>query len=156
VNRLKWSLVLCSVALVGCAAQTADVNWNHAGRAFAAGELVAPMVFNRKDASRCAGLWMLHGDAVDDGAFSLEAHRAFPEELRLPFAMNAFEFFGEDGINEVAYRQAADLAELQLRSALAGDSEAFRRYFEALGRCSTQPETVGDVAADAIDAPADE
>lgn len=154
MNRLKWSLVLCSVALAGCAGQTANVNWNLAGGAFTAGEGVAPMVFNRKDASRCTGLWMLHGDAVDDGAFPLEVHDAFPEELRLPYAMNAAQFFGEDGINEVAYREAADLAELQLRSALAGDGEAFRLYFEALGRCSTQPEAVGDAAGDAIDAPA--
>lgn len=154
MNAPKWSLALCSVALVGCAAQTASVNWNLADGAFTAGEGVAPMVFNRRDASRCAGLWMLHGDAVDDGAFPLEVHRAFPEELRLPYAINAVQFFGEDGINEVAYRQAADLAELQLRSALAGDREAFRLYFEALGRCSTKPEAVGDEAGDAIDAPA--
>ncbi|MEH6661967.1 MAG: hypothetical protein V7679_09995 [Parasphingorhabdus sp.] len=153
--RRTWGLALCSVALAGCAAQTADVNWSLAGRTFAAGEGVAPMVFNRKDASRCAGLWMLHGNAVDDGAFPSAAQHAFPEELRLPYAMNAAEFFGEDGINEVAYRQAADLAELQLRSALAGDREAFRLYFEALGRCSTKPEAVGDEARDAIDAPAD-
>jgi len=113
------------------------------------------MVFNRKDASRCAGIWMLHGDAVDDAAFSLEAHRAFPQELRLPHAVYAVRFFGEDGLNERAYREAADLAESQLRKALAGDREAFRRYFEALGRCSTKPEAVGDEAGDAIDAPAD-
>ncbi len=154
MNALKWSLALCSVALVGCAAQTANVNWNLAGGAFAAGEGVAPMVFNRKDASRCTGMWMLHGDALDDGAFPSAARDAFPEELRLPYAINAVQFFGEDGINEVAYRQAADLAELQLRSALAGDREAFRLYFEALGRCSTKPEAVGDEAGDAIDAPA--
>lgn len=151
----KWSLALCSVALAGCAAQTAEVNWNLAGHAFTAGEVVAPMVFNRKDASRCTGMWMLHGDAVDDGAFPSEAHDAFPEELRLPYAMSAAEFFGEDGINEVAYRQGADLAELQLRSALAGDREAFRLYFEALGKCSTKPETVGDATGDAVDAAAE-
>lgn len=151
----KWSLALCSVALAGCAAQTAEVNWNLAGPAFTAGEVVAPMVFNRKDASRCSGMWMLHGDAVDDGAFPSGVHDAFPKELRLPYAINAAEFFREDGINQVAYRQAADLAESQLRSALAGDREAFRRYFEALGQCSTQPEAVSDETADAIDAPAD-
>lgn len=154
MNRLKWGLALCSVALVGCAAQTANVNWSLAGGAFTAGEGVAPMVFNRKDASRCAGLWMLHGNAVDDGAFSMGVRRAFPEELRLPYAINAVQFFGEDGLNEVAYREAADLAESQLRKVLAGDRKAFRRYFEALGRCSTKPEAVGDEAGDAIDAPA--
>ncbi|WP_394700003.1 hypothetical protein [uncultured Parasphingorhabdus sp.] len=147
-------LVLCSVALAGCAAQMADVNWSLAGRDFSAGEAVAPMVFDRKDASRCAGLWMLHGDAVDDGAFSLEAHRVFPEELRLPYAVYAARFFGEDGLNEVAYREAADRAESQLRKLLAGDRKAFRRYFDALGRCSTKAEAVGDEAGDAIDAPA--
>lgn len=151
----KWSLALCSVALAGCAAQIAEVNWNLAGRAFAAGEADAPMEYNLKDASRCVGMWMLHGDAVDDGAFPSEAHDAFPEELRLPYAMSAAEFFRLDEINQVAYRKAANHAELQLRSALAGDREAFRLYFEALGRCSTQPEAVSDEAADAIDAPAE-
>ncbi|NRD89134.1 hypothetical protein C8024_06245 [Sphingopyxis sp. BSNA05] len=58
-------------------------------------------------------------------------------------------------MNELAYREAADLAESQLRKALAGDGEAFRLYFEALGRCSTKPEAVGDEAGHAIDAPAD-
>lgn len=110
------------------------------------------MVFNRKDASRCTGIWMLHGDAVDDGAFPSETRGAFPEALRLPYAINAVRFFGEDGLNELAYREAADLAESQLRQALAGDREAFRLYFEALGRCSTKPEAVGDGAGDAIDA----
>ena len=156
MNRRAWGLALCSFALAGCAAQTAEVKWNFAGRAFVAREVVAPMVFNRKDASRCAGLWMLHGDAVDDGAFSLEVHRAFPQELRLPYAINAVRFFGEDGLNELAYREAADLAESQLRSALAGGREASRLYFEALGRCSTKPEAVGDEAGDAIDALAGE
>ncbi|WP_173203555.1 hypothetical protein [Sphingopyxis sp. BSNA05] len=75
----------------------ADVNWSLAGRDFSAGEAVAPMVFDRKDASRCAGLWMLHGDAVDDGAFSMEVHRAFPEELRLPYAINAVQFLAKTG-----------------------------------------------------------
>ena len=155
MNRRTCGLALCSVALAGGAAQTAEVDWNLAGGAFTAGDVVAPLVFNRTDASRCAGIWMLHGDAVDDAAFSLEVHRAFPQELRLPYAINAVQFFGGDGLNELAYREAADLAESQLRQALAGDREAFRLYFEALGRCSTKPEAVGDGAGDAIDALAD-
>ncbi|MFK7841414.1 MAG: hypothetical protein AB8B54_04035 [Sphingorhabdus sp.] len=151
----KWSLALCSVALAGCAAQTAEVNWNLAGRAFAAGEVDAPMVYNWKDASRCVSLWMLHGDAVDDGAFPSTAHDGFPEELRLPYAINAAEFFRVDQPHQVTDYQAADDAEIQLRSALAGDREAFQLYFEALGKCSTKPETVGDPTGDAVDAAAE-
>ncbi len=150
-------LVLAAGLLgAGCAAQTAKVDWNLAGHAFAAGEADAPMVHTRKDASRCTGLWMLHGDAVDDRAFPLNADDAIPEELRLPYALDAAQFFGEDGLNKRAYRQAADDAELQLRRALAGDRKALQLYFEALGQCSTQSEAVRDETADAIDAPADE
>lgn len=158
----KLSLALAATAaLTGCAAQNAarnaGVDWNLAGPAFLAGEADAPMVYSRKDASRCVGRWTFHRDAVDAGGqLPGEAPRAFPEALRWEYAMHAADFFGEDGINQVAYRQAAAEAEAQLRSAMAGGREAFRLYFDALGKCSTQPEAVGDPTGDAVDAPAGE
>ncbi|MFZ1741312.1 MAG: hypothetical protein WBO55_13200 [Rhizobiaceae bacterium] len=155
----KLSLTFAATALLaGCAGnagRTAGVNWLLAGRAFFTGEGEAPMVYSRKDASRCVGRWTFHRDAVDAGGkIPADALSDFPAALRWEYAMHAAEFFGEDGINQMAYRQAADEAEAQLRRALAGDREAFRLYFDALGKCSTQPEAVGDATGDAVDAPA--
>lgn len=125
-----------------------------AAAAFVAGEAEAPMVYNVRDVSRCNGRWMLHADAVDDGAFPGAAMDAFPEALRLPYALQAVEFFRTTQLDHPAYRDAADAAERQLQLALAGDSAASRSYFEALGQCSMQPEEVREYPADAADAPA--
>ncbi len=109
------------------------------------------MVFTRKDASRCVGRWRLHADAVDDGAFPLSAHDAFPYELRLNGAIGAADFFKMDVSVPALIREASDEAEQLLRSALGGNRQAFRQYFEALGECSTKPGAVRDTGRNATD-----
>ena len=142
--------------LAAPAAQAEEVDWNLAANAYAAGEAQADNVFTRKTASVCAGRWMLHADAVDDGAFPVEALYDFPAELRLPHAIQAIDFFRMDPMDKRAYRKAADRAERQLRRVLAGDKEAFVTYFAALGQCSTKREAVRDYSSEATDAPAGE
>ena len=146
-----------TAALTGCATYTPPIDWTRAGEVFTAGEEQAPMVYNKKDASRCVGRWTLHSEAVDVvGKFPSQAHGAFPEELRWQSALSATEFFRLDPMNAVTFREGYDQAASQLSSALGGSRDAFRLYFEALGQCSTKPETVRDVTSTAIDAAADE
>ncbi len=59
-------------------------------------------------------------------------------------AIGGTEFFTIDVMVPFLVREASDEAELLLRKALKGDAQAFRLYFEALGRCSTMPEAVRD------------
>ncbi|MEH6790556.1 hypothetical protein [Parasphingorhabdus sp.] len=150
-----WIAALTALSPAAATAQNAAAfDPQIAAAAFVEGEAEAPMVYNVREVSRCNGRWMLHADAVDDGAFPGAAMDAFPEALRLPYAMQAVEFFRTTQLDHPAYRDAADAAERQLQLALAGDSDASRTYFEALGQCSMQPEEVRDYPADAVDAPA--
>lgn len=160
-GRARFWRTLClglaaTAALAGCAAQTAGVDWNLAGPAFAAGEEHAPLAFNPKDAARCVGRWQAHHDALDNFTISIAAVHLFPGDLRQMRSQSAAEFFRLDPIDERAYQSATKQAEAQLRRALAGDADAFQRYFEALGKCSTQPEAAGDGTGGAIEVPADE
>lgn len=148
-------------ALAGCttAAATSDpasVDWTMAPAHFVTGEAFSPSVYDRKDASRCVGRWRLHADAIDDGAFSPEQQSAMTKLLNLPRAISAAEFFTIDTMVSALVREASDEAEILLRQALAGDGEAFRLYFEALGRCSTMPETVRDHGVGEVEGTAEE
>ncbi|WP_114521649.1 hypothetical protein [Altererythrobacter sp. ZODW24] len=150
-------LVLAASLLgAGCVTQSAAVDWNLAGSIFAAGEADAPMAYSVRDASRCVGWWQVHHDALDSFTISIAAAHLFPDDLRQMRSLSAAEFFRLDPIDERAYQSATKQAEAQLRRAVAGDADAFQRYFEALGKCSTQPEAVGDATGDAIDTAADE
>ncbi len=147
-------------ALAGCtttatASDPASVDWTVAPVHFAAGEASSPSVYDRKDASRCVGRWRLHADAIDDGAFPAEAHDALPDLLDLRSAIGGAEFFTIDVMVPFLVREASDEAELLLQKALKGDAPAFREYFEALGRCSTKPETVRDDGVGAVEGPAE-
>lgn len=149
------SLSLAAIAaLTGCAAQTVD--WNRAGPAFSVGEEQAPLAFDPKDAARCVGRWQAHHDALDNFTISIAAVHLFPDDLRQMRSLSAAEFFRLDPIDERAYQSETKQAEAQLRRAITGDADAFQRYFEALGKCSTQPEAVRDEAGGAIEAPAGE
>ncbi|MEP1421980.1 MAG: RidA family protein [Erythrobacter sp.] len=119
-------------------------SWSDAAKHFRAGEARSTNVFTRKEASKCVGRWRLHADAVDDGAFPTAALEALPEPLRLNSAIAAAEFFRLDTMAEGLMRDAADEAEGRLRRALDGEVQAFQTYFEALGLCWSEPETVRD------------
>ncbi len=112
------------------------------------------MVFNMKDAARCSGRWMTHAGAVHYRTFPETAVDAFIEQLRLPAAVNAVDFFITEDRDHPASRDAADEADRLMGLALAGDAAAARTYFENLGLCSTRPEMVQDVTAMAVDAAA--
>ena len=131
------------------------IDWSTAADAFAAGQERADMVYTRTTAAQCVGRWMLHGDAVDDGAFPMAAMEAFPPELRLPFAIESVEFFTMEVKDERARRKAGNEAERLLRKALKGNGDAFRRYFMELGSCSSKAEEVRDYAGDEAEASAD-
>ncbi|MCP5397015.1 MAG: hypothetical protein H6918_09865 [Sphingomonadaceae bacterium] len=155
--RLAGAALALGLAAPASAAQPID--WREAATAFAAGQERAAMVYTRTSAARCQGRWMLHGDAVDDGAFPMDAMQAFPPELRLPFAMESVEFFTLEVKDDRARRKAADEAEKRLRKAFKGNRDAFRLYFEALGECTAKAEDASDAGTDdpwdAADAPAD-
>ncbi|WP_417593742.1 hypothetical protein [Parasphingorhabdus sp.] len=150
-------LLIFGAALSGgavTAGEHAELDWETAIAAFAVGEQQSPMVFNMKDAARCRGRWMLHADAVDDGAFPEAAIDAMIDQLRLPAAVNAIDFFLTEDRDHPAARDAASEAERLLTRTLAGDPAAARTYFENLGLCSTLPEAVQDGPAVATDAEA--
>ncbi|MFV0644023.1 MAG: hypothetical protein ACK5NN_05905 [Sphingomonadaceae bacterium] len=156
--RLRPELSVAAIAMAVFASgevQAAEIDWSAAATAFAVGEEQAVTVFTKKAAARCAGRWMLHGDAVDDGAFPVDALYIFPDELRLPYALRAIDFFRIEPEDQRIWQRAADKAERQLRRVLAGDREAFGPYFEALGQCSAKAEPVSDYPSEAIDAPAE-
>lgn len=136
-------LTLCG-ALACCSPLLAagTIDWSSVNTHFAKGEANSPMVYNRKDSSRCVGRWRLHADAVDDGAFPIQAHQAWNWHLGLHGSIGGAEFFTTDEMIPSLVQAAADEAEIMLRKALAGDAEAFRLYFEALGHCSTKAEEV--------------
>lgn len=149
-------LIIAAAApfLVGAvtAGGPAALDWQTAIDGFPEGEQRSPMAFTKKEAARCSGRWMLHADAVDDGAFPKSATDAFIEQLRLPSALNAADFFVTKDRDHPAYRDAADEAERLLALAIAGDAAAAGTYFDNLGLCSTRPETLGDAPAAATDA----
>lgn len=143
----KWLLAAAAAAApfwVGAAmaSEPAALDWQTAIASFAEGEQRSSMVFTIKDAARCSGRWMLHADAVDDGAFPAAAIDAFIDQLTLQEALHAADFFGTEDRDDPAYRDAADEAERLLTLALAGNAAAARAYFDNLGLCSTQPEMV--------------
>tara|TARA_A100001391_G_scaffold83275_2_gene54496 strand:+ start:4766 stop:5158 length:393 start_codon:yes stop_codon:yes gene_type:complete len=111
--------------------------------AFRAGEAKAPTTYDIGYLSRCNGRWVIHADAVDDGAFPADAEARFPDEFRLPYAITAMDYFNADPPEIESMFDAQNKAERLLRLALAGEEEATRHYFEALGRCSLLAQTVG-------------
>ncbi len=145
---LVW-LLAAVAALPGEQAMAADdapFDIEVAIAAFRAGEAEAPMVFDNGDVSRCNGRWVVHADAVDEGAFPAEARARFPHEFRLPYAITAMEFFSTDQPEVDTMFDAQVEAKRLLRPALAGDKEATRHYFDDLGRCSLLAETVRDTS----------
>lgn len=150
-------LIAALVALSGedaTAEESAAFDPQIAAAAFVKGEAEAPMVYTDRDVSRCSGRWIFHADAVDEGRFPSAAAAAFPEELRLPYAVYAVEFFRTTDMDRPAYRDPVDTVERELQRALAGDEGASRRYFEALGRCSLQVEEVRDDSVGPVEGPA--
>jgi hypothetical protein len=136
------------------ASKPAPLDWKTATAGFAEGEQRSPMVFNMKDAARCSGRWMVHAGALHYGTFPEPAADAFIEQLQLPAAMNAVDFFVTEDRDHPASRDGADEADRLLGLALAGDAAAARTYFDNLGLCSIRPEMVQDVTAMAVDAAA--
>ncbi|UAB77781.1 hypothetical protein INR77_13515 [Erythrobacter sp. SCSIO 43205] len=124
------------------------IAWEKAEVHFLAGAARKTGVYTRKEASRCVGRWRLHADAVDDGAFPRAAMNAFPADLRLGNAIASAEFFRLDVMAHGLVRDASNEAEMRLRAALDGDTEALRAYFEALGECSVTAESVSDGGED--------
>lgn len=121
-----------------------QILWGKAHGHFLAGEARATNVYTNEEASVCVGRWRLHADALDDGAFPAKAMAAFPYDLRLNGAIGGAEFFRLDTMAGGLIRDASDEAEGLLRKALDGDPQAFQTYFEALGLCSTKPESASD------------
>jgi len=147
------AMIAILAGAAGCSTIPAPmpVVWSYAPTHFAVGEAQSPMVYDRKDASRCVGRWRLHADAIDDGAFPAEAQDALPDLLDLRSAIGGAEFFTIDLMVPYLVREASDEAEDLLRKALKGDAQAFREYFEALGRCSSRAETVRDDGVGAVE-----
>jgi len=131
-----------------------NIAWNQAQVHFRIGEARSTNVYTVEEASVCVGRWRLHADAVDDGAFPSRALQAFPPALQLQGAIGGAEFFLPDTMAEGVMRDASEEAEGQLRKALNGDTQAFETYFEALGLCSTKPETAKDDGVGAVEGPA--
>ncbi len=115
---------------------------------------MSPMVFNMKDAARCSGRWMVHAGAIHYGTFPETVVDAFIDQLQLPAAVNAVDFFITEDRDHPAARDASDEADRLMGLALAGDATAAHIYFNNLGLCSTQPEMVQDGKPVAIDAAA--
>ncbi|MEL7198423.1 MAG: RidA family protein [Pseudomonadota bacterium] len=120
------------------------IPWGMAEEHFRAGEARSTNVYTREEASVCVGRWRLHADALDDGAFPMKAMEAFPYALRLNGAIGGAQYFRLDTSPMGLMRDASDEAEGLLRKALDGEPQAFQTYFEALGLCSTKPESAGD------------
>lgn len=142
-----WKLcciAAASAAMAGCAAQTEKVDWKLAGPAFSVGERKAPTAYDEKAAARCVGRWTVHHDALDNFTISIAAVHLFPNHLRQVRSLSSADFFRFDPIDEQAYREATQQAEARLARGKAGSKWNLRRYFKALGRCSTMPEAVRD------------
>ncbi|WP_339822828.1 hypothetical protein [uncultured Parasphingorhabdus sp.] len=153
----KWFIASAAAALsagAGSASEPAAIDWETATAGFAEGEQRSPMVFNMKDAARCSGRWMVHAGAIHYGTFPETVVDAFIEQLRLPAAVLAVDFFVTEDRDHPASRDAPDEADRLLGLALAGDAAAARTYFDNLGLCSTRPEMVQDLTSVAIDAAA--
>jgi len=154
----KWFIVSVAAAALSAgtvsASEPAVIDWQSALAGFADGEQRSPMVFNRKDAAGCSGRWMIPAGAVRYGAFPGTVVDAFIEQLQLPAAVNAIDFFITEDRNHPAAREGVDEADRLLGLALAGGDAAARTYLDNLGLCSTLPEMVQDSTAVAIDAAA--
>lgn len=142
-----WTVCCIAAAsgvMAGCAAQTEKVDWTIAGPAFSVGERKAPTAYDEQAAARCAGRWRVHHDALDNFTISISAVHLFPNHLRQVRSLSSAEFFRLDPMDEQAYREAAQQAEAQLARGMAGSKRDLRRYFKALGRCSSVAEAVVD------------
>ena len=152
---VKGVRMLAVAAVLGAGAASAaqdpgtGSDWSAAVSHFDVGAETADALYTRRTAAICLGRWRLHADAVDDGAFPPGVPEAWPEELQLYGAIQAAEFFILEVQDPIAKRTAEDEAEDRLNRALAGDAEAFRLYFEALGRCTSAPEEARDYPGDA-------
>lgn len=142
-----WTICWIAAAsgvIAGCAAQTEKVDWTIAGPAFSAGQRQSPTAYDEQAAARCVGRWMVHHDALDTFVISISAVHQFPNDLRQVRSRSSAEFFRLDPIDEQAYAEAAQQAEEQLARGMAGSKRTLRRYFKALGRCSSVAEAVVD------------
>ena len=122
-------------------------DWKVGVAAFAAAAVNAPLAYPIAEAARCYGRWILHATAVDSGGFPEAAFEVFIDSLQYPAAVNSAATFLPPNRDHPAVRDAADEAERLLRLAWIGDESAARRYFENLGSCYANPESVYDKAA---------
>lgn len=139
-----WCIAAASGVMAGCAAQTEEVDWTIAGPAFSVGERQSPTAYDKQDAARCAGRWTVHHDVLDNFIISISAVHLFPNHLRQVRSQSSAEFFRLDPIDEQAYREASEQAEAQLARGMAGNRRDLRRYFKALGQCSSVAEAAVD------------
>lgn len=150
--------IAAAATLAGTAAmagEPAGPYWETAIAAFAVGEQRSPKVYTMKDAVRCRARWQVHADALEKFIFPEAAEDVFIAQLQLRPASNAVDFFLDEDSDHPAARDDADTAERLLARALTGDAKAAYSYFENLGLCTTEPETVRDDSAVATDAPAE-